>query len=335
MRGQFKEDSTCVWIGDMVFYANIRLMPDVNKKKGTKMKKLTMVLAMVFAVATPMLAAAKTSGGDAVAVPDAWKTARTLTGIASRATADPLQGVFELKCGKANKQGFAKVSAKLTWLSGKKTNYKAKSVDVTGRTVVVPFGGLTVTIVGATFAGNDGLVGGLSVESATVGGAISKRSMKFNVEMDSVPDFGKDGVLLEAALPKDVSVYVGSGDGSKSHAPDGVPDYAISEKRPWTFDKAPTLKYKRNRETGKYELLGLNDVEKPNVAALKLTYALKTGQYKGSFRLYVTNEATTPAGKAPKLKKLTVNVFGFVVDGVGYGLATLKKPGATWTVLVK
>ena len=44
------------------------------------------------------------------------------------------------------------------------------------------------------------------------------------------------------------------------------------------------------------------------------------------------NEATTPSGKAPKLKKHTVNVIGFVVDGVGYGGATLKKPAGTWAV---
>ena len=34
-------------------------------------------------------------------------------------------------------------------------------------------------------------------------------------------------------------------------------------------------------------------------------------------------------GKATKLKKHTVNVTGVVVDGVGYGVATCKKPAAT------
>ena len=40
-------------------------------------------------------------------------------------------------------------------------------------------------------------------------------------------------------------------------------------------------------------------------------------------------------GKAPKLKKFTVNVIGFVVDGVGYGEATLKKPAGAWAVTVE
>ena len=306
------------------------------------MKKLMMMLAMAVAVATPIVSAAEAepaaevkAGATGVTIPDAWKAARTLTGIATRATLNPLQGVFELKCGKANKQGIAKVSGKLTYLNGKKKNYKAKSVNVTGPLVVVPFDGLGVLILGETFVGEEGIAGGLTVESAVVGGGIARSVMTFNMAMDSVPDFGKDGTLLEAALPKDVPVYVGSKDeATKSHAPADVPDYAISEKKPWTFDKAPALKYKKNKETGKYELLGLNDETKPNVAAVKLSYALKTGQFKGTLKLHVTNAATTPEGKAPKLKKLTVNVFGFVVDGKGYGQATLKKPAATWPVTV-
>ena len=47
------------------------------------------------------------------------------------------------------------------------------------------------------------------------------------------------------------------------------------------------------------------------------------------------NEATTPSGKVPKLKKHTVNVIGFVVDGKGYGEVTLKKPAGTWAVAVQ
>ena len=36
-----------------------------------------------------------------------------------------------------------------------------------------------------------------------------------------------------------------------------------------------------------------------------------------------------------KLKKYTVNVNGIVVDGVGYGAATCKKPAVSWPVTVK
>ena len=140
-------------------------------------------------------------------------------------------------------------------------------------------------------------------------------TVHFNVDMDSVPDFGKDGRLLEEALPADEPIKVSGGK--------------------WSFGKAASLKYAKSKATGAYELIGLNDTAKPNVSGLKLTYTAKTGLFKGSFKLYATNEATTPSGKAPKLKKYTVNVIGFVVDGKGYGEATLKKPAGAWVVTVQ
>ena len=36
-----------------------------------------------------------------------------------------------------------------------------------------------------------------------------------------------------------------------------------------------------------------------------------------------------------KLKKYTVKVTGVVVDGVGHGVATCKKPVVSWTVKVQ
>ena len=91
------------------------------------------------------------------------------------------------------------------------------------------------------------------------------------------------------------------------------------------------MKYAKDKTTGKYRLVGLGESSKPNVSGLKLTYTAKTGVFKGTFKLY-----TTTGGDKPKLKKFTVNVIGFVVDGVGYGTATLKKPaGGPWTVTVE
>ena len=70
---------------------------------------------------------------------------------------------------------------------------------------------------------------------------------------------------------------------------------------------------------------------KTNLSGMKLTYTPKKGTFKGSFKVYVL-EGT---GKATKLKKYTVKVSGVVVDGVGYGIATCKKPAISWSVLVK
>lgn len=70
---------------------------------------------------------------------------------------------------------------------------------------------------------------------------------------------------------------------------------------------------------------------KTNLSGLKLTYTPKKGTFNGSFKVY----ALEGAGKATKLKKYTVKVTGIVVDGVGYGEATCKRPAASWSVTVK
>ena len=54
-----------------------------------------------------------------------------------------------------------------------------------------------------------------------------------------------------------------------------------------------------------------------NPSALKLTYTAKTGAFKGSFKAYSDVNG--------KPKGVTVNVTGVLVDGVGYGTATIKK----------
>ena len=56
-----------------------------------------------------------------------------------------------------------------------------------------------------------------------------------------------------------------------------------------------------------------------NPSALKLTYTAKTGAFKGSFKAY--------SDVRGKPKGVTVKVTGVLVDGVGYGAATIKKVG--------
>ena len=70
---------------------------------------------------------------------------------------------------------------------------------------------------------------------------------------------------------------------------------------------------------------------KTNGSGLKLTYTSKNGTFKGAFKVY----ALEGVGKATKLKKYTINVTGVVVNGVGYGVATCKKPAVSWTVTVE
>ena len=65
-----------------------------------------------------------------------------------------------------------------------------------------------------------------------------------------------------------------------------------------------------------------------NPSGLKLTYKAKEGSFKGSFKAY--------ADVGGKLKATTVAVTGMMVDGVGYGTATCKKPaGGPWVVEIR
>ena len=262
-------------------------------------------------------------GGSGGAVPAAWKKARTLRGVAMRALENPIQGVFELKCGIANKKGVSKISATLTGLDGKKRSYKGKNADVTGETVTVNFDGLSVTVDGDTFYGDDGLDGGLSVESAKVGGNLPNGTMMFSVDIDALPESGDDWEIVEDDVPEEMTVKVTGG-------------------KKLDAGKAATLKYRRFREDGEtwYDLDGLEDNKKPNVCALKITYTPKTGIFKGSFKIYATNEGSIDEGKPPKLKSFTVNFTGLFLDEgdgfYGIGEAVCKKPKAgPWSVSVE
>ena len=86
-------------------------------------------------------------------------------------------------------------------------------------------------------------------------------------------------------------------------------------------DGAKAGQVKIDRKTG--ELMTTS----ANWAALKLSYKAKTGQFSGSFKAYVQADG--------RLKSTTVKVAGVLVDGAGYGTATVKKAPAAVTVAPK
>ena len=94
------------------------------------------------------------------------------------------------------------------------------------------------------------------------------------------------------------------------YLPNGV---SVTQKgSKWTLPKAGKVVYKN----------GAVDVSKlgENPAGLKLTYKAADSSFKGTFKVY--------ADVKGKLKATTVNVAGFMVDGVGYGTATVKSKGS-------
>ena len=223
-------------------------------------------------------------------------------------------GVVELKLGKVNvKKGTGKVSGSFTGLDGKKLSIKAATVtDVDGTmpaTVALEVknvGTMNVTIGGDRF---DGSLGPWHVQSAEVGGDWTGRGATVTVEADDLSMFA--GEVLEDLLPNDEQATASGGK--------------------WSFAKAAGVKWAKPKGATEKTLIVDTSKGKTNLSGIKLTYTPKKGTFKGSFKVY----ALEGAGAKTKLKKYTVKVNGVVVGGVGYGVATCKKPALRWSVSVR
>ena len=229
-------------------------------------------------------------------------------------------GIVELKLGKA-KKGKSKIGGSVTLLNGKKYSIKAQTAPVDGVAPSVGYlpvkslGMMHVAIGGTKFAGS---LGGWHVQSASVCTAWSGKSATASVEMDDVSAFS--GMVLAGLLPYSEVADVNNGK--------------------WKFKKAAGVKWGKPKKGAVpsefYEPLSGKDLlvddakGKTNLSGMKLSYTPKKGTFKGSFKLYTLQGS----GKKTKLKKYTVKVSGVVVDGVGYGIATCKKPAMTWAVTV-
>ena len=123
---------------------------------------------------------------------------------------------------------------------------------------------------------------------------------------------GKPGTLKSgAAFRIDAAVFAAAwGQAALPYLPDGVPVGGGSK---WVLPKAGKVMYVK----------GTTDVDESkageNPSGLKLTYKAKDGTFKGSFKAYEDVNG--------KPKGVTVNVTGVLVNGVGYGAATIKKVG--------
>lgn len=236
-------------------------------------------------------------------------------------------GIVELKLGKVNaKKGTSKVSGSFIGLDGKKAAMKAKNpisgIDGTAPATVTldvkNYGTMTVTIGGDRFAGS---LDAWHVQSADVGGDWSGSGAAVTVDVADISMFA--GMVLTELLPTNVTASVSRGK--------------------WAFAKAASVKWAKPKKGVELKDLPIYDETsgkglviddskgKTNLSGLKLAYTPKKGTFNGSFKVY----ALEGEGKATKLKKYTVKARGVVVDGVGYGIATCKKPAAKWPVAIK
>ena len=123
---------------------------------------------------------------------------------------------------------------------------------------------------------------------------------------------GLPGTLANgAAFHVDVDEFAAVfGQAMLPYLPDGV---SVTQKgAKWTLPKAGKVVYKN----------GAVDESKlgENPCGLKLAYTAKSGTFKGSFKVYAEVKGKPTA--------TTVNVTGFLLNGVGYGTATIKGKGS-------
>ena len=230
-------------------------------------------------------------------------------------------GIVELKLGKINaRKGTSRVSGAVTLLDGKRNTIKGVLAAVraaeplTVSLEVKKVGTLSVTIGGEQFAGT---LGSWHAQTAIVGGNWTSAP---TVSVDASDLSMIPGTVLDALLPN--------------------AEKGVSSGTRWTFAKATSVKWAKPKvgetpvvldaASGKGLLVDTTK-DRTNPSGMKLTYTAKKGTFKGSFKVY----ALEGSGASTKLKKYTLKVGGVVVNGVGYGSATCKRPAITWSVTVE
>lgn len=236
------------------------------------------------------------SGGSSVnpkSVPTVWQKSRTLYGVVYTAE-NPVAGVIEVKLGKASKKTFeAKVSVSVSLISGAKKKISGK-VNVLDTTAVIlqsgSFGTLRMELNEWGYTGTiqSPALGNYDIESTLIGGALEKGSLFLHLL--SWPTVCDGQPVLTDFLPKEFAFDC---QGTK-----------------WKMPTKGNVKWDRNAKA-------FVATRAENPAGVKLTYTSKSGLFKGTYYSYVQRGET-------KVKKVSTKVTGYVVNGIGYGIATGK-----------
>ena len=273
------------------------------------------------------------TGAGTSEIPEFWKKDKTINGVAYESENGDVFGTFAIKCGKANvKTGLAKVSMTVTSIFGKKKTFKSQSVNVAKDCddMIIEWDGAFINLCprddeGTLYGVGDGAIDwdgngefdlGIGGNEIIIGGAMDKVA-SFNFE--AIED------VINEALDNDsvmTSAYTTEGEEVSTYQPF---EFTMSSKR-WTLAKAASIRWKKSPANATHpgDWIINTSKGKTNIPGLKLTYNARTGFFKGSFNIY------TNGGK-----KHSATVNGLVVDGIGYGQATIKKLGVTWPVTIE
>ena len=250
--------------------------------------------------------ASKTNGTQSASSPASpWgnrklKAATTVSGCVMDASNDVV-GRVELKLGKSGASG-SRVAGSVTIFGGRKYTLQTAMADLSSGTAdieltVKRLGGMSLRLKldedGRKVAFTGSLEDGYAVTSAGVGSA-PRGKVFFHLSEDVEKEIG-GAVVNRDLLPEGEAISVS---GQK-----------------WVCDPPAKVKL----VAGAWDVSG-----GPNKAGLKLSYAAKTGTFKGGFTVYAQDGA--------RMKKLKATVAGMVVGGAGYGVVTVK--GATSGVKV-
>ena len=223
-------------------------------------------------------------------VPEAWRKARTVSGVAR---GEALCASVQVKCGKASRQGVATVAMTVTPFFGKKTTYRAQKITPpeSGSVVVTWPDGAFVEL------SDDGIVGGSlsgdrTLEAWAPGSALLDGAV-FELDAEGLAD-ALPGLFVDY-LPLELSV-----------SPDSRGRWTVAG-----GEKAGKVVYLRGTQTVDESKLGANP------AGLRLTYTPKTGLFKGSFKAWQDVNG--------KVRGVSAKVAGLVVDGKGHGQAQVGK----------
>ena len=255
---------------------------------------------------------------SAVGVMAQYTDAKTLSGAVY--DGDDVVGIVELNLGKVNvKNNMGRVSGAVTLLDGKRYAVKSQQSAVGGTAPVSlevrNLGTMDVAIDDKKFSGT---LGGWRVQTANVGG--NWRYSGVTVSVDANDCSAIPGTVLDSLLPK----------GEKGTSSSSGWTFAKAASVRWAKPKAGVTPVVLDAESGK-GLIVETSRGRTNLSGIKLTYTDRTGTFKGSFKVY----ALEGSGMSKKLKKYTVKVSGVVVNGVGYGSATCRRPEINWPITVR
>ena len=103
-----------------------------------------------------------------------------------------------------------------------------------------------------------------------------------------------------------------------------IPVITVLNGRRFSTPKGASYKFKKGKG-GSYKITSSGGID--NKSAMKISYNTKTGQFKGTLKIYALNFGNT------KFKSHTVNISGVMIGDYGNGAASMKKPkGGPWRI---